>query len=81
MCKGPEAGMNERRFKWQEQGKSEWKGDMGLGGARPDRGGGMYHLPSHSLALASLLSLPGTPAWQAQASPELPCDISKEAFE
>lgn len=38
----------------------------------------MYHLPSHSLALASL---PGTPAWQAQASPELPCDISKEAFE
>lgn len=70
--------MNERRFKWQEPGKSEGEGGKGPREAGPGRGGGTHHPPSPGLALAALLALPGTPAWP---SPVLPCDISKEAFE
>ena len=37
-------------------------------------------LPFPRLAPAALLALLGTPAWPFPPSPELPCDISKEAF-
>lgn len=59
------------------------RGDgMGRGVARPGRGGGMEHLPSPSLAPASLRVLTTRHSSLAKpwASPELPCDISKEAF-
>lgn len=81
-CQGPEVGRNQqRRFTWRGHGKLAEREGKGLGG-RPGQLQQQGEEESIAFPLAQqpswhcwALSRPGRPP-----SPELPCDISKEAL-